>query len=547
MTKRKILVTAALPYANGMVHLGNLVEYIQTDIWVRFQKLRGNDCIFLCGDDTHGTPVMISAQRQGITPEALIDRVFTEHTAAFAGFNIEFDSYHTTHSPENQALSTMIYKKLRDRGDINTRNIAQAYDSVTHMFLPDRYVKGECPHCGAKDQYGDNCEACGATYAPTDLKNPLSVLSNTPPIQKESLHYFFCLDNYAQPLRTWMKSPHRLQPEIVNKLDEWFATGLQQWDISRDAPYFGFEIPDAPGKYFYVWLDAPIGYMASFEKLREKRPDLSFAEYWHKDSQVELYHFVGKDIIYFHALFWPAVLMSADFRTPTAIFTHGFLTINGQKMSKSRGTFITAQQYLAHLDPNYLRYYYAAKLNNRVEDVDLNFTDFTQKINADLVGKIVNIASRCASFIHKQFAGKLAAQLDAPQIFQEFVDAGAGIAALYENRDYQRAVKEIMALADAANQYIDEKKPWALAKQPELAAQVQGVCTLGLNLFYVLLIYLKPILPKMAQEAEHFLTITVTDWEQRHRPLLDITINEFKPLMQRITPDKIEALLNAAL
>lgn len=540
--QRQILVTAALPYANGTIHLGNILEQIQTDIWVRFQKMRGHHCLFICGDDTHGTPVMISAQNQGITPEELIARVYQEHRADFAGFYIDFDYYHSTHSPENQQLSSLVYKRLRERGDIETRTIQQAYDPVKNIFLPDRYVKGDCPLCGAKDQYGDNCEVCGGTYSPIELKNPVSVLSGATPIQKESLHYFFKLDNYADMLKIWMRSG-RLQEQIANKLSEWFETGLQSWDISRDAPYFGFEIPDAPGKYFYVWLDAPIGYMASFKKLTELHPELSFDDYWGKESKAELYHFIGKDIVYFHALFWPAMLEGSDFRKPSAVFAHGFLTVDGQKMSKSRGTFITANKYLQHLNPEYLRYYFAAKLNNRVDDIDLNFEDFTQRINSDLVGKVVNIASRCAGFITKLFDNQLAAELDDANLFADFVAAGDKIAGLYETREYNQAVREIMALADRANQYIDAKKPWVLAKQPDQLAEVQKVCTMGLNLFKVLMTYLKPILPKMAEASEAFLMTPPFIWESRREPLLNHAIDVFQPLMQRVDKEVIAAML----
>lgn len=539
--QHKTLVTTALPYANGAIHLGHLVEYIQADIWVRFQKLCGNDILFICGDDSHGTPIMISAQKQGISPEQLITQIRTEHMADFQDFHIEFDNYYTTHSPENQQLSTLIYKKLQERGDIFTRTIAQAYDPVANIFLPDRFVKGECPRCGAKDQYGDNCEACGATYSPMDLKNPVSVVSGATPTSKESVHYFFQLENYQSALQQWIKGGH-LQEEVANKLTEWFAAGLQPWDISRDAPYFGFEIPDAPGKYFYVWLDAPIGYMASFENLCKKRPELSFAEYWNKDSKTELFHFVGKDIIYFHALFWPAMLMGADFRTPTAIFTHGFLTVNGQKMSKSRGTFITARHYLENLNPEYLRYYFAAKLTNRIDDIDLNLTDFMQRINSDLVGKVVNIASRCASFITKFFGGQLATTLSEPKLWQQCINASDMIAEHYEQRDYHRAIREIMALADLANQYIDEKKPWTLAKDNNQMQEVQAVCSMGINLFYLLIIYLKPVLPTLAAETEAFLNIPPLTWSSRKKPLLSHTINAFKPLMQRILPEQITLL-----
>jgi methionyl-tRNA synthetase len=540
MQTRKILVTSALPYANGPLHLGHLVEVIQADIWVRFQKMRGHDCLFICGDDAHGTPIMIGAQKLGITPEQLINEINQQRHRDFRDFEIDFNNYYTTHSPENQQLSEMIYRKLQKNGDIVTRTISQAYDEVAQMFLPDRYVKGECPHCGAKDQYGDNCEVCGATYSPMDLKNPISTVSGTKPVQRESLHYFFRLENYTEKLRAWL-TPERVQQQMIHKLDEWFKTGLQQWDISRDAPYFGFEIPDAPNKYFYVWLDAPVGYMASLQNLCERRHDLKFSDYWDANSEAELYHFVGKDIIYFHTLFWPAMLMGSGFRTPTAVWAHGFLTISGQKMSKSRGTFITAREYLDHLDPDYLRYYFAAKLTNSIEDIDFNFADFRQRINSDLVGKVVNIASRCANFIHKNFSNKLSDKLDQLQLYEHFVITGEKIAAHYEGRDYQQAVREIMALADLANQYIDEKKPWVLAKQPETLAQVQAVCSMGINLFYLLIVYLKPILPRITRHSETFLNSPPLTWESRHDPLLAHTINEFKPLAQRISEEMLVA------
>lgn len=539
--KRTLLVTTALPYANGPIHLGHMVEHIQADIWVRWQKLYGNDCIFICGDDAHGTAIMLSAEKQGITPEELIKRIHTEHTADFQDFAISFDNFYTTHSPENLKFSTEIYQRLWDNGDIETRTITQAYDPVAKIFLPDRYVKGTCPNCKTPDQYGDNCEACGATYAPTELINPISVLSGQAPIQKESLHYFFRLDKYAATLQQWANAKH-LQPEITNKLSEWFNSGLQQWDISRDAPYFGFEIPNAPGKYFYVWLDAPIGYMASFKNLCEKRPELVFSDYWGTHANTELYHFIGKDIIYFHALFWPAMLISADYRTPTAIFSHGFLTINGLKMSKSRGTYITARRYLDVLDPEYLRYYFAAKLTSGIDDIDLNMQDFQQRVNADLVGKVVNIASRCASFINKHFAGQLAANIIEPALWQQFVNASAEIAEYYEQRDYHRAVRLIMALADNANQYIDEQKPWAMIKQPEKAAEVQAVCTIGLNLFRLLMLYLQPILPNTAKRSWAFLNIAPLTWQDRLKPLVDHTIKPFEALMQRITNEQMNEL-----
>ncbi len=463
MSDRKILVTSALPYANGPIHLGHLVEYIQTDIWVRFQKQRGNHCYFVCADDTHGTPIMLKADREGIKPEQLIAQVGKEHLADFTEFGVAFDNYHSTHSEENKTFSSLIYIRLRDAGHISSRTITQAYDPVKAMFLPDRFIKGECPKCGAADQYGDGCEVCGATYSPTELKNAVSAISGEKPIEKDSVHYFFNLADFTGMLRDWTNAGH-LQAEVCNKLAEWLDGGLQQWDISRDAPYFGFEIPDAPGKYFYVWLDAPIGYMASFKNLCDKQ-GLDFDEFWAEDSTAELYHFIGKDIIYFHALFWPAMLNGAHFRTPSAIFVHGFLTVNGEKMSKSRGTFITARTYLEHLNPEYLRYYFAAKLSAGVDDIDLNFDDFSQRVNSDLVGKVVNIASRCSGFISKRFANVLSASCSEPALFQEFINANEQIAAFYETREFGKAMREIMALADKANQYIDEKKPWLIAKQ----------------------------------------------------------------------------------
>lgn len=541
--KPRILVTAALPYANGSIHLGHMVEHIQTDIWVRLQKLLGRDCIFVCADDAHGTAIMIGAQKQGITPEQLIAKIHTEHQKDFADFYIHYDNYGTTHSEENKTLSVQIYESLKKNGDITVRTIEQFYDPVENIFLPDRYIKGECPRCGAKDQYGDNCEACGATYPSIELKNPVSIISGATPIRKESEHYFFQLENYKTRLHEWINAGH-IQEAVARKLMEWFDTELQAWDISRDAPYFGFEIPDAPGKYFYVWLDAPVGYMASFKQLCQ-RSNLNFDDYWQENSQTELYHFIGKDIVYFHALFWPAMLMGSHFRTPTNIFVHGFLTINGQKMSKSRGTFINARTYLNHLNPEYLRYYFASKLSNNIEDIDINFADFMQRINSDLVGKVVNIASRCASFINKLFTNKLSASLHKPELFNHFVTAGDKIANLYTARDYNQAVREIMALADQANQYVDEMKPWALAKQSGQEQLVCDVCTMGLNLFKILLTYLKPILPHMAEQVEIFLNIPAMSWENRSIALLNHSIETFTPLLQRIQSEQIEAMLNA--
>jgi methionyl-tRNA synthetase len=545
MSDRKILVTSALPYANGPIHLGHLVEYIQTDIWVRFQKQRGNQCYYVCADDTHGTPIMLKADREGITPEALIAQVGKEHLADFTEFGIAFDHYHSTHSDENKTFSSLIYERLRDAGHISSRTITQAYDPVKNMFLPDRFIKGECPKCGAADQYGDSCEACGATYSPTELKNAVSAVSGAKPVEKESVHYFFNLADFAGLLRHWTKSGH-LQPEVANKLDEWLEAGLQQWDISRDAPYFGFEIPDAPGKYFYVWLDAPIGYMASFKSLCDKQ-DLDFDAFWGKDSNAELYHFIGKDIIYFHALFWPAMLSGAGFRTPSAIFAHGFLTVNGEKMSKSRGTFIKARTYLEHLNPEYLRYYFAAKLSAGVDDLDLNFDDFSQRVNSDLVGKVVNIASRCSGFIKKRFDNRLSSRCSEPALFAEFVNAHKQIAEFYETREFAKAMREIMALADKANQYIDEKKPWLIAKEEGKDAELHEVCSMGINLFRMLAAYLKPVIPALASEAEQFLNIASQAWPAAGaQPLTDHVINDFKPLMTRVEPDKIAAIIEAS-
>ncbi len=539
--KRKILVTNALPYANGPLHLGHMVGYLQADMWVRFQKMLGNDCLYICGSDSHGTPIMIQAEKLGMTPETMIKKIQDEHAADFKDFLITFDNYYTTHSPENKALVETIFEQHVKADNIVKRTITQLFDPAKNMFLPDRYIKGECPKCDAKDQYGDNCENCGATYAPTDLKNPYSTLSGTKPIEKESEHYFFKLQNYETFLKNWTRGNH-LQEQVSNKLGEWFEAGLREWDISRDAPYFGFPIPGTPDKYFYVWLDAPVGYMASFKNLCEKRKDLNFEEYWSADSKTELYHFIGKDIIYFHALFWPAILHGANHRTPTAIFANGFLTINGQKMSKSRGTFIKARTYLNYLQPEYLRYYFAAKLSDRIEDLDINFDDFTQRINSDLVGKFINIASRCASFITKHFDGHLTATCSEPDLYQSFANAGNDIAKRWNNMEYSHAIRQIMALADKANQYIDEKKPWTLIKDPAKKEDVQAVCSTGLNLFRVLMIYLKPVLPHTAEQVEAFLNIQPLQWDDKNTPLLNHKIREFQPLINRIDPKQIEAI-----
>ena len=484
---------------------------------------------------------MLSAEKLGVSPVTLIERVHAEHSQIFQDFMIDFDNFYTTHSPENKALSIEIYEHLKANGDITAKKITQAYDPEKKIFLSDRFIRGDCPHCGTADQYGDNCEACGATYNPTDLKNAHSALSGATPIEKESLHYFFQIGNYADFLLQWIEENH-VQEHVANKLKEWFKEGLRAWDISRDAPYFGFEIPDAPGKYFYVWLDAPVGYMASFKNLCDRHGGINFDDYWKPNRDTELYHFIGKDIVYFHSLFWPAMLHGAGFRMPTAIFVHGFLTVNGQKMSKSRGTFITAEEYLKHLDPEYLRYYFAAKLTNQVEDIDLNFNDFTARVNADLVGKYVNLASRCAGFITKKFDVKLAKQLHDETLFNTFVTAGNIIAECYDTLNYNRAVREIMALADRANQYIDHHKPWALAKEAGREAEVQAICTQGINLFKLLSVYLKPILPATAERVETFLEIPPMLWEHRVEPLLDHTIQPFKPLMQRIASESVEEL-----
>ena len=541
LNKRTLLVTSALPYANGPIHIGHLVEYIQTDIWVRFQKLRGHDCLYVCADDAHGTPIMLRARQEGITPEELIERVGHEHSTDFRDFHIAFDNYHSTHSPENRELAELIYRRNLEAGHITTRTITQAYDAREEMFLPDRFIKGECPRCGSGDQHGDSCEVCGATYAPTDLKNPVSVVSGTTPVARESLHYFFRLADFEPLLRAWTRAGH-VQAEVTNKLNEWFEQGLREWDISRDAPYFGFPIPGATDKYFYVWLDAPIGYIASFRNLCT-RTGRDFDAYWGRDSTTELYHFIGKDIIYFHTLFWPAMLAGAGMRTPTAVFAHGFLTINGQKMSKSRGTFIKARTYLDHLNPEYLRYYFAAKLGSGIDDLDLNLADFIQRINSDLVGKVVNIASRCAGFIGKRYDGRLADNCSEPQLYTEFVAAGDDIARDYEAREFSQAIRKIMALADRANQYIDHHKPWALVKQEGQEQAVQAICSTGINLFRVLSTYLSPVLPAMAAEVESFLDIPPMTWDAIGTPLAGHTIKPFKPLLTRVEQDKVDAML----
>ena len=544
MTKRRILVTSALPYANGEIHLGHLLEYIQTDIWVRFQKMQGNECHYVCADDAHGTPIMLKANEMGIDPEELIAEVSKRHQADFKDFNIEFSQFHSTHSDENRYFSELIYSRLKESGFIKTRVISQAFDPEKEMFLPDRFIKGECPKCGADDQYGDNCEVCGATYSTTELKNARSVVSGAVPVEKDSEHYFFDLPQFEQQLKDWTNAGH-LQDEVSNKLAEWFDQGLQQWDISRDKPYFGFKIPGTEDKYFYVWLDAPIGYMASFKKLCDKS-DLEFDDFFEKGSDTELYHFIGKDIVYFHALFWPATLIGSNFRTPNAIFAHGFLSVNGQKMSKSRGTFIQARTYLETLNPECLRYYYAYKLSSKIDDIDLNLEDFKQRVNSDLVGKVVNIASRSASFVVKKFDKELSNNCCEQELYDEFVAASSEIAGHYEDRNFGQAMRSIMKLADKANQYIDEKKPWQLAKEEGKMQEVHEITSLAINLFRVLMTYLKPVLPEMAEKSEAFLNVDSLNWDDMKSPILGHQINKFKQLMTRIEDEQIEAMIESS-
>jgi methionyl-tRNA synthetase len=540
---RKLLVTSALPYANGPTHLGGMTEMVQTDIWVRFHRMRGNLCTYVCADDTHGTPIMLQARADGIPPEQLIERVGAERRRDFADFLISFDNYYTTHSPENKHYTELVFGALDAAGHITRKTVKQAYDEKAAMFLPDRYVKGSCPRCGAADQYGDSCEVCGATYQPSDLKDAVSVLSGTPPVERKSEHLFFRLGDFEPMLREWTRSG-ALQEAVANKLDEWFEAGLRDWDVSRDAPYFGFEIPGAPGKYFYVWLDAPIGYMASFANLCA-RTGMDFDSYWRPGSDTELHHFIGKDILYFHSLFWPATLEGAGFRKPTGVYVHGFLTVNGQKMSKSRGTFITARRYLDRLPPEYFRYFIAAKLGSGVDDIDMNLEEFTTRVNAEIVGKLVNIASRCAGFITRGHDGRLAAALADPALYAEFVAAGEPIAALYEAREYASAVREIMALADRANQYIDQHKPWLLAKDPTRAGEVQAVCTQGLNLFRVLMTYLTPVLPAMSERAARFLGTGDPSWKSVEAPLLGSAISPYEPLATRLDMKLVSELVDS--
>ena len=544
MSKRRILVTSALPYANGEIHLGHLLEYIQTDIWVRFQKMQGHECHYVCADDAHGTPIMLKADEMGIEPEALIAEVSKRHQSDFSDFNINFSQFHSTHSEENRYFSELIYSRLKDSGFIEKRVISQAFDPEKEMFLPDRFIKGECPKCGANDQYGDNCEVCGATYSTTELKNARSVVSGAIPIEKDSEHYFFDLPQFEDQLKEWTNAGH-LQDEVSNKLAEWFEQGLQQWDISRDKPYFGFQIPGTEDKYFYVWLDAPIGYMASFKKLCDNS-DLEFDDFFAKGSDTELYHFIGKDIVYFHALFWPATLMGSNFRTPNAIFAHGFLSVNGQKMSKSRGTFIQARTYLDSLNPECLRYYYAYKLSAKIDDIDLNLEDFKQRVNSDIVGKVVNIASRSASFVTKKFDKELSSLCIEQDLYDEFVAANSEIAQHYEARNFGHAMRSIMKLADKANQYIDDKKPWQLIKEEGREQEVHEITSLAINLFRVLMTYLKPVLPEMAKQSEAFLNIDSLNWDAIKTPLLSHQINKFKPLMTRIEDEQIEAMVESS-
>jgi methionyl-tRNA synthetase len=539
---RKILVTSALPYVNGPPHMGHMVEYIQTDIWVRFQKLRGHSCIYVCASDAHGTPIMLKARELGISPEELTTTNSREFVSVFEAFDVDFDNYHTTHSPENEALTVEMFEALRAAGDIYTQTIEQAYDEKEGMFLPDRFVKGTCPRCKSEDQYGDACEVCGATYTPADLLDPVSVLSGTTPVKRESEHYFFRLSEYGPRLREWMQAA-ALDRNVIAKLEEWFEAGLQDWDISRDAPYFGFRIPGTEDKYFYVWLDAPVGYPASFRNLCDRRDDLDFDDYWRPGHDTELYHFIGKDIMYFHTLFWPAVLQGSGFRTPTSVFAHGFLTVNGQKMSKSRGTFIKARTYLDNLDPAYLRYYYAAKLGPTIEDIDLNLDDFTARVNSDLVGKLVNIASRCAGFINKRFEGMLADSLPEPALFSEFAAAAEPLARHFEAREYSKAIRTIMGLADSANRYIDDKKPWVLIKDESRLDEVQAVCTQGLNLFRSLMVFLSPVIPGVAAATREFLGEEDWTWDSVAAPLTACQINKFTPLLTRVEQRQVDAMV----
>ena len=541
--QRDILVTSALPYASGPLHLGHLVEYTQTDIWVRFQRMRGHRCIYVCASDAHGTPTMLRADEAGVAPEALVAEVAEGHRRDFERFRISVDNYQTTHSAENLELTREIYRRLKENGHIDRRVITQAYDDERRMFLPDRYVRGECPSCSAADQYGDACENCSATYAPMDLKNPVSVVSGATPSLRESEHFFFRLSAFEKELRAWV--PEHVDASMVRKLEEWFQAGLKDWDISRDEPYFGFEIPGETGKYFYVWFDAPIGYMASFLQLcRRADSGLAFEDYWSAGAPTELYHFIGKDIVYFHTLFWPSVLSGAGYRKPSGVFVHGFLTVDGKKMSKRRGTFIMASTYARHLDPDYLRYYFAAKLSKSADDIDLNLDDFIARLNSDLVGKVVNIASRCAGFIHRHNDGKLGDSLHDEELYRSFADAAPQIEADYEQRDYSRALKRIMGLADRANRYIDGEKPWILARDPQQQRRVVDVCTQGINLFRSLMVYLKPVVPGLAERAEEFLNGVPLVWSDSRTPLLDHRLRKFRSLLERVPPKEVQAMVD---
>ena len=541
---RRILITSALPYANGPIHIGHMLEYVQTDIWSRYQKLVDNECYFVCAEDTHGTPIMLSAQKQNITPEEMIAKTYIEHKKDFDGFAIAFDNFHSTHSEENKFYTELIYAALVKKGHIARRTINQLFDPEKEMFLPDRFVKGDCPKCGATDQYGDNCDVCSATYSPVELKNPKSAVSGATPVLKESEHFFVKLQDFEELLKKWLETG--VSQQMSNKLYEWLSVGLQEWDISRDAPYFGYEIPGEPDKFFYVWLDAPIGYMASFKNLCDKTDGLEFDDFWKKDSTAEVYHFIGKDIVNFHCLFWPACLSAADFRTPTSVFAHGFLTVNGVKMSKSKGTFIKAATLLKHVNPECFRYYLFAKLSNKIEDFDLNLADFVQRVNSDLVNKYVNIASRCAKLVQKS-GGVLHAEIDQPELLKEFQDSAPQIESFFENREYSKAAKQIMSLADKANVYIDETAPWTLAKSEETADQALKICSMGINLFRILSIYLKPVLPVLVSNVESFLNAPPLTWKDIQSPLVSHKLNKFSPLMKRVEMKDVEAMIAASV
>ena len=542
VTQRKIFVSSALPYANGSIHMGHLVEYIQSDIWVRFQKLYGNKCIYVCAADAHGTPIMIKAREEQTTPEELVKRISKEQYKDLKDFNVEFDNFYTTHSSENTELVHRIYKVLLKEKHIYKKTIKQAYDESEKIFLPDRFIRGNCPRCHAKDQYGDACENCGATYNPEELSQPVSVLSNTKPTWRKSEHHFFRLSSFEKQLKKWIKESN-LHQNITSKLDEWFTVGLRDWDISRDAPYFGINIPDTTDKYFYVWLDAPIGYLASFLNLCKKTSDLNFEDYWLNKNSNEIYHFIGKDIVYFHTLFWPAILEGSGFRKPNSVFAHGFLTINGKKMSKSRGTFIKARTYLDHLDPTYLRYYYAAKLGPSMEDIDLSFDDFILRVNSDLIGKLVNIASRCATFINKNFDSKLASKHDDPSLFQEFLNKSKTISKYFEHREFSKVIRETMKLSDMTNEYIDKNKPWVIIKEKDQGTKAQEICTQGLNLFRIIMIYLTPVLPELSKKSQILFKEQLWTWSSLENPLLSCNISNYKPLLLRIEKSEVNKII----